>query len=96
MNKTSTRKKRILMILAALVVLPVALAVTVQVILSTDLPRKTILKYARENLEVKIQIKKVNISWTGKTRLENITLALPDSKNISLPPQPWKSATAVS
>lgn len=55
----------------------VIIAVAVQVVLLTDLPRTWILRAAREQLGLDVTAAAMSVGWTGQTTIRDVTVATP-------------------
>ncbi len=64
-------------IVVGIVGLLVMVAVAVQVVLWTDLPRTWILRAAREQLGLDMAAAAMSVGWTGRTTIRDVTLTAP-------------------
>ncbi len=64
-------------ILFTLLILLILLIVGVQVLLSTDLPRKLLITTIEKQLGLRVTAGSLSISWFGHTTAKDVTLALP-------------------
>jgi hypothetical protein len=64
-------------ILITLVVLVAALALAVQIVLATDLPRGIVVAQLEKQLGLHLTVKSLKTTWLGKTELHNVTIGLP-------------------
>ncbi|HWE92715.1 MAG TPA: hypothetical protein VG269_01965 [Tepidisphaeraceae bacterium] len=77
--KTPARKKRhwVLRVAAALIILLFALALIVQIVLWTDLPRGMVVSRIERELGLRVTAASLSTGWLGYTQLDDVTLALP-------------------
>jgi len=70
-------RSRILKILFILFVLLVVAAVTIQVILWTDLPQGLVIQTIQKELGIKVTASSLRTGWWGKTTIKDFALSLP-------------------
>jgi hypothetical protein len=67
-------------IIGGIVLLLLAVALTIQVILWTDLPRRWILRAVNEHTGLIVSADSISSTWGGRTALRNLTIRLPLDK----------------
>jgi hypothetical protein len=70
-------RKWSLRILAAFVILLLLLAVAVQVVLWTNLPRNWVLAALQEKLQLRVSAQTFSTGWSGRTELSGVVVSLP-------------------
>lgn len=70
-------KKRLLRIFVGLVVLLLLLALALQIVLWTDLPRNWVLSAIQQKLQLRMDADSLSTGWSGQTELVNVHASLP-------------------
>ncbi len=73
--------RRIVLYLAALLVL---LAVSIQIVLWTDVPRRLVIGLIEKQMGLRVTAGRLSTGWLGNTRLSDVTLSLPLSNEAFL------------
>src|SRR5205814_9116371 len=75
-RRAGTRRWVLRVIVAAFTLLLV-LVVTVQIVLSTDIPRRILVAQLQRAMGLRVQAQSMSVSWTGATKLKGVALSLP-------------------
>src|SRR5690349_6331710 len=70
------RKWSLRILLALLIVIVLAIAVT-QIVLWTDYPRTLVLKLVQQQLGLRVEAKSLSTGWFGSTTLGDVKVSLP-------------------
>src|SRR5690242_5454796 len=64
-------------LVATVLVLLILIAVTVQIVLGTTLPKRLILGELQNAFGLRVEAQSMSVGWLGHTTLKNVTLSLP-------------------
>ncbi|HZL38129.1 MAG TPA: hypothetical protein VFC78_22630 [Tepidisphaeraceae bacterium] len=78
------KKRWVLRTLAVVVILLLLVALVVQIVLWTDLPRGLVVGQLEKQLGLRVSAGSLSTGWLGHTHLKNVTLGLPLSKKAFL------------
>ncbi|HEX4795574.1 MAG TPA: hypothetical protein VH370_17420 [Humisphaera sp.] len=82
--KPRKRRRWILRILFTLVAIVLLFAVTVQIILLTNFPRRLVVTQLEKQLGLKVDANSLQTGWLGNTQLQNVKLSLPLARSAFL------------